>query len=67
MALRKVKLELRAWATPNDDGVTYEVMRVTNSVEWTPGGMLGKDVVKKLLSQRRDVDVVITAPKGGVK
>jgi len=67
MALKKIKLELRAWAMPNADGIQYEVMRVTNSIEWTPGGMLNKDVVKRVLSQRRDVDIVITAPKGGVK
>jgi hypothetical protein len=63
--MKRIKLELCAWAIPNNDGVTYEVTRVTNSVSWTPGEYLDKQEVHQLIRNLNSkLDVVITKPKG---
>ena len=52
--MKKVKLEL---AVAGVD--LYKVVKVTNSVEWTPGETLNKVKLKGIVF-RRDITVVVT-------
>lgn len=55
MSLKKIKLEVKA--LPN--GGLYEVSRVSNSIEWTPGETLNKEDLEKI-TFRPGVEVVVS-------
>lgn len=48
---KKCSLELKAFSNSLGLPTSYEVVRVVNSIEWTPGESLTEEQVKKLLGR----------------